>query len=449
MGTARNLLGNFHETDYLPTIVHTGSGSQNSDVSKGQTVNDRPLFLKTKPFLRTWVFALSLFVFLWHDSAVSQNKSLWVTAYYPLWSAPTMYPEAVDFSNVTHIVHFCANPVQDYPYLDVLVPAPPGKYNQDSVNIQWGGNYNGNNPPLWRKIDIQQTLLTRAHAKGVRVVLSVGGIYGAGAQSLSFITADPVRLDIFVRNACAYAKRKGYDGIELDWEFPKASEKQNFSSLIMRFRKELDTWKPRGLFFAAVNHTPWPSVGYDRDSLVAAFDQINVMTYEMYNGSYSNIKTGYNTPIQLPVDYPGYSGYALEQPGRAMRAWIQFGVPASKLGLGISFLTAEFFNVQPPVEPARPFGWHNWGYVKDIPADGRHWDNTSLVPWQASGTKFITYEDTASVRRKVEYARKLQLGGLMLYDLLGGYVPQNPEGKREELLRAVRDDVRSMSSSRK
>jgi len=379
---------------------------------------------------------------------IAQDSAKWITAYYPLWAAPSMYPESVDFSLVTHVVHFSANPVKKFPYLDVLVPVTPGKYNQDSVNIQWGGQYNGNNPPLWRKIDIQKTLITRAHERGVKVLLSVGGIYGVGRENMAWICRDDGRINTFISHACGYAKRKGYDGIELDWEHPYAEDRRGYCRLIMRFREELNQWSPKGVFVTAVNHTPWPNLGYDRDTMIAAFDQINAMTYEMYNGNYENIRTGYNTPIENSTEFPGSKGYALNQPGKGIKAWITYGIPASKLGLSISFLTTVFYKVSPPVQPGKEFRWHNWEYVKDIPKEGRHWDASSSVPWQASESTFITYEDTQSVRLKVEYAKGLGLAGIMIYDLLGGYVPGEQEQKKDVLLQEVRKAFLTNASGR-
>ncbi len=383
---------------------------------------------------RTVVIFLLVMVNLF---SVSQEKKKWTTAYYALWAVPTLYSDDIDYRSVTHLVHFSTNPVKKHPYLNVLVPAPPGGYNQDSVNIQWGGVHNGNNPPLWQTIDLQKALLANAHSRNVKVLLSVGGIYGDGAEAMSFIAQDAGRIEVFVKASCAYAKRKGYDGIEIDWEVPRSHEKENYIKLIRRFRHELDSWSPRGEFITAVFHTPWEIFGYDKDAMNSCFDQINVMTYEMYAGDWQNVKTGYSSPLEVPTQVSGYNGFAINQKNFGVKEWIRFGIPSSKLGLGISFLTTEFYNVKSPVQPAQSFGWHNWGYIKNIPKEGRHWDPVALVPWQASGTTFITYEDTQSVRMKVEYAKQLDLGGVMLYDLLGGYVPNAPVNERHQLLKTA------------
>jgi GH18 family chitinase len=374
-------------------------------------------------------FAFVLWI-LFTSPIYSQTQKKWISAYYGLWSVPNMYPEKVDFSKATHIIHFSANPSKTAPYLDVLVSK------QDSFNIQYGGTYNGNdiNNP-WYTSDIQKDLITRAHKAKAKVLLSVGGIYGQGAEDMSWIAGDREKMEIFVLASCAYAKRRGYDGIELDWEFPKINQRDDFSRLIRRFRRELDVWKPRGEFIIAT--LEYPDARYDKDALITACDQINPMTYGMYGGDFQNPRTGYNSPLEVSTLFKEYNGYAVNQPGHGPKQWIKKGYPAHKMGLSISFLAEKFHQVEPPVQPGQRYHGASYFYTQDIPQEGRHWDASSQVPWQASGSEMITYEDTMSVRLKIEYAQSLQLGGIMIYDLLGGYDGKAPEGKKEILLQTA------------
>ncbi|HUI66540.1 MAG TPA: glycoside hydrolase family 18 protein [Bacteroidota bacterium] len=370
-----------------------------------------------------WLLAIAL---LFIQGISAQNRP-WITVYYPHWWYAEVNPvSAIDYTKFSHLVIFSANPDYKAPYLDVLVNP------KDSEQVEYGV-LTGRPAPY-----LQQTV-TNAHRHGVKVLLSVGGIAGDGATTMSWIAKDPARIDIFVRAACAYARRKSLDGIELDWEFPGTADRAGHNRLINAFRRELDSWPVRGTFIAAVHQAPWAMFGYDRDSLVACFDQINLMTYEMYAGDFSRMQTGYNSPIERPTGFGDYAGYAIDQNNCGPGAWIAKGYPASKLGLGISFTTVEFSGVQAPVQPCRPYGAHNWGYVKNIPAEGRHWDSDGLVPWQASGSKMISYEDTASCRYKAEFALRKGLGGVMIYELGSGYLPEAPNGEKDQLLGATRD----------
>lgn len=36
----------------------------------------------------------------------------------------------------------------------------------------------------------------------------------------------------FVRNSIEFLKKNGFDGLDLDWEYPSANDKQLFTSLV-------------------------------------------------------------------------------------------------------------------------------------------------------------------------------------------------------------------------
>ncbi|HLP17669.1 MAG TPA: glycosyl hydrolase family 18 protein [Bacteroidota bacterium] len=352
----------------------------------------------------------------------AQRQPMWITAYYPWWYYNQMPVSEIDFSLMTHVVLFSANPVRQAPYLDVLVTR------RDSANLV-------NGVDCGRPGEFLKELVSAAHQKGVKVILSVGGIWGPGADNMRFIAQDDRRIDVFVTAACAFARRWKIDGIELDWEFPQFADKWRHNQLIRRFRKELDQSSPRGIFIAATNESPLPA--YDRKTMVEVFDQINPMTYELYRGDYSKNLTGYNGPVFSSTQFTPYIGTSIDQVGHGPKSWLDQGYPASKIGVSISFTTTVFTNVTPPVEPSRPYGEHNWGTVRDIPKRGRHWDHSSQVPWFGDGTTFISYEDTSSCRLKVEYARSLGLGGVMVYELGAGYLPAEKPGARNQLMQSV------------
>ena len=63
---------------------------------------------------------------------------------------------------------------------------------------------------------------------------------------------------------------------------------------------------------------------------------------------------------------------------------------------------------------------------------------------------FITYQDAASVRNAVKMIKKNNLGGMILWEIGGGYLGKNnfptstyPNLVRDELLQAVKQEVNS------
>ena len=68
----------------------------------------------------------------------------------------------------------------------------------------------------------QAALLSSAHARGKAVIVSIGGAYPPNlADQFATIAADPALRSTFSQNIVNYLQTKGYDGVDIDWEFPK------------------------------------------------------------------------------------------------------------------------------------------------------------------------------------------------------------------------------------
>jgi chitinase len=157
-------------------------------------------------------------------------------------------------------------------------------------------------------------------------------------------------------------------------------------------------------------------------------DFINVMTYDYHSGPGV---TNFNAPLhaargdptpQLNVD-------------ATMRAFLDAGVPANKLLVGIPFYGHAYGSV-PNVNgglfqrgTAMPAGWKerdgDWNVLAQTrlkdPAYVRHWDSLARVPWLYDSTTgtWISYDDPESVGEKSKYAREGGLGGVVIWELGG------------------------------
>jgi chitinase len=336
------------------------------------------------------------------DLAFSQSKP-WVTAYHPTWWYGALTPSMIDFNSLTHIIIF--------PAQDASSSAP--YFN--SAGIDDGKDF--------------PQILSLAHAKGVKVIISVVG--GYGQTNMPVVAADAAKCQAFVDAACAYVKSKGADGIELDWEFPRAGDKVGWNRLISLFRQQLDTWTPRGILMTSMYY----SVGgaddgpYQVGPMVAAFDQINPMTYTMWMGGGGGpYHAGFDTPVNLPTQFSGYVGYSLSNPRKGgPLSYIDAGYPASKVGIAISFEGTRFGGVS-TLGPQ----YSNWAFVSsvtkslssgypNIPTSGRSWDPVAQANYCVSGSNVYSFQDTNSVKAIASWAKQQGFGGIMIYDLGPGY----------------------------
>ena len=85
-----------------------------------------------------------------------------------------------------------------------------------------------------------------------------------------------------------------------------------------------------------------------------------------------------------------------------------------------------------------------WSWMMDTLFDpaARRWHAGVEAPYlslgRGSSGKFVSYDDAESISKKIAWVRSEGLGGVILWELGGGYRPAQPPGKRDPLLQAVK-----------
>ncbi len=130
-------------------------------------------------------------------------------------------------------------------------------------------------------------LIDRCHDEGRLVLVSVGGGTVPGRVFTS-IASNERRLDRFARAVVEFAREAGYDGLDIDWEFPEPSEREMYVRLIARVRQEMvDTgWQtadggPAMLCFGV--STGYWLTGYDFAALAPLTDFAVYFGYDFRN----------------------------------------------------------------------------------------------------------------------------------------------------------------------
>ncbi len=152
-----------------------------------------------------------------------------------------------------------------------------------------------------------------AHKSGVRVLLSVGGWNNGDASAFSTLSANPDARAKFVATVDGFVDQFQLDGIDIDWEYPRASDTASFTALVQAVSARL---QPKGkiLTMAAAPAT-YGSEGVTADAM-QYLDFVNIMAYDGGQGA-------------------GHSPYTLAQ--SALQTWLTKGLPASKAVLGVPF----------------------------------------------------------------------------------------------------------------
>src|SRR5690606_24770035 len=82
-------------------------------------------------------------------------------------------------------------------------------------------------------------LVDAAHNNGIKIIVGIGG-YG-GSDGFSPMAADSNSRKNFTNNVVNYCLANNFDGIDLDWEYPGSSDKNNLTLLVKELRKAFDS----------------------------------------------------------------------------------------------------------------------------------------------------------------------------------------------------------------
>ena len=141
-------------------------------------------------------------------------------------------------------------------------------------------------------------------SKRRKVLLAIGGWNDSAGDKYSRLVGDSEARKKFVEQAVAFLEMYNFDGLDLDWEYPKCwqvdcskgpdSDKENFAAFVRELSEVL---KPRKMLLTSAV-SPAKRVidaGYDVPTLGKYFDYISVMTYD-YHGQWDK-KTGHVSPM--------------------------------------------------------------------------------------------------------------------------------------------------------
>ncbi|HEY0505340.1 MAG TPA: glycoside hydrolase family 18 protein [Lysobacter sp.] len=291
--------------------------------------------------------------------------------------------------------------------------------------------------------------LKRQHPR-LRTIISIGG-WEAGGFSDAALTKES--RERFVSSCVAMffdSYRGSFDGVDLDWEFPvyggpreiaaRPQDRDNATLLAKEFRRQLDAKaKQRGQSYLLTAALPAgrmqsagpydPAKSYDLKALGEILDFVNLMTYDM-GTAFSTVST-FNAPLrEVPQDpLPPELRRANNVEG-AVDFYLQHGVPADKLVLGVPFY-GRGFRVksadnhglyQPYTEPYAAGDWRDIQskLLKD-PKWTQHWHDVAQTPYlfNADERVFVSFEDAKSVALRSQLAKERGLRGVFMWELTG------------------------------
>jgi GH18 family chitinase len=372
--------------------------------------------------------ALALFFCL---LSLSARAGLWITGYYPGYEEGVMPVSKIDFTTVTHVIHFC------------LLAETNGSINSSDNDLSPSACH---------------ALVSAAHGAGRQALICVGG---AGSETGFLGATAPGNLPVFVKNLTNFMATYGYDGVDIDWEPFYSADTKLYTNFVNSLRSALNSFSPRKLITVAA--PAYPSYGDSPTAEVMMFasvqsqlDQINIMTYDL-SGPYPGWVSWFNSPI-----YDG--GYMFPNTDElvpsvngAVNNFSTNGVAAARLGVGLPFYGYVWTGGPGLTQPRQSWPSTNVPTVTTptyaaiigsyYQSNLYHWDNVaqaaylSITNVPVANDMFVSYDDSQACQVKVSYARNQGLGGVMIWELSQDYLPSQPAGQQSPLVEALHQSL--------
>ncbi|KAF5644049.1 putative endochitinase [Fusarium sp. NRRL 25303] len=285
---------------------------------------------------------------------------------------------------------------------------------------------------------VKKLFLLKKSNRQLKTLLSIGGS-GAGSANFSSAASTPDNRARFASTSVDLMWNWGFDGIDIDWEFPNDEiDATNLVLLLQAIRNELDIHAGKYasghhfLLSTAAPAAPEHYLKLQLNHMSGIVDQINLMAYD-YSGSWDHI-SGHNAnlfPYKRPVtklnlDYTLNESFETAiNTDYAIGDYLRSGVPAEKIVLGIPVFGRSFEENLGLGKTFGSVGKGSWGQqgawdYKALPKEGATiiYDPIAHASFSYDERKheFISYDTPSVVQEKAEYVLEHGLGGTMFWE---------------------------------
>lgn len=279
---------------------------------------------------------------------------------------------------------------------------------------------------------LRELTALRRRNPDLKIVLSLGG--WDDSAGFSDAAASPQSRGVFVQSCLDLVLAHGLDGVDLDWEYPvsggaqgvahRPQDRENFTALLRDLRAALDRQGRRDGKRYVLTVAGAVSGGYlnniQPEAVAELVDHIFLMAYDL-RGPWDSW-ADFNAPLYAPTGGP--PRYRASVDG-GVSAWLERGVPAEKLVLGMPL----YGYIYQDVDRRNDGLYQSFSSAKSVPwnqvksaylSQGayrqlRHPE--AQVPYLYGNRSFLSYDDPASIAAKTELARRRGLGGVGFWEL--------------------------------
>ena len=249
----------------------------------------------------------------------------------------------------------------------------------------------------------------------LKIILSVGG-WGAGGFSPAVATAES--RELFAQSLMDIVDDYGFDGIDMDWEYPcddvagieaSPDDKVNYTLFMELMRQKLG---PNKILSMAAGGMQSCVDSLELDKLMKVMDFINLMTYDMCPWD----KVGYHTALYQSGACSAKSGDCV------VKMYEDAGIERSRITLGAAFYARIYRDVNGLNDAVSgPPGFIGNGYagtMERVNECGLQYDQKAEAPYayDPKAREFITFDNPSSLAAKMKYVKETGLGGIMFWE---------------------------------
>lgn len=315
--------------------------------------------------------------------------------FYPYMKDYVLKPEEIDLGNLTHLIYCFAGPRAD-----------------GSISTESGSYHN-------------PSLVQRVHDQGRKFIVMMGG----GLQSGGYhaMASSQSTRTIFINTLVDWIRTYGYDGVNIDWEYPGANNKDedrdNLTALVIEMRDAFDALEGELGKELEISIDVHSSLYYaqwvDFATLKNYIDWFGLMSYD-YAGNWSySIHAAHNAPLYCGP--PEICERYLNVDLGVKNLRDSLGIPASSIVMGVAFYGREFYNQELYDTPREGGGGKAYYDIEPLIGNGwdRIWDDDSKVPYlrKTTGSGIISYDDIESLTYKTDYIKENGLLGGMIWEI--------------------------------
>ncbi|KAI0404269.1 glycoside hydrolase superfamily [Xylaria palmicola] len=267
----------------------------------------------------------------------------------------------------------------------------------------------------------------------LKVLLSVGG--GEFSPKFAAATSTELRRQTFAKSAVKLVTDWGFDGVDIDWEYPTTeTERDNLVKLVAACREVFDGYSfhnrlnYRFLVTVASPSGPanWKFV--DLPAMNRYIDIWHLMSYD-FTGSWVH-QSGHQSNVFLNKNNAASTPLNIDD---AVRYYESQGVSGQRIVMGLPLYGRSFNGTSGLGQNYTSIG--TMGYYKDLPKAGAREDFDDVAKaaysYDQKSRELVSYDNVRSTAFKANYVRDKKLGGAFFWEVSGD------RGDRQSLVKTM------------